>query len=280
MRKTAGSARQRQPTIAGCDIMPFDNFETLFLLLGLAAFMAGFVDAVVGGGGLVQIPALFAAYPTTLPATLFGTNKLSSIVGTFSAAIQYARRIPIVWTVALPSALAALVGSWFGAKAVVYLPAEFIRPVVLFLLVAVAIYTFARKDLGKHAGVRPARNREILLGATIGVVVGFYDGFFGPGTGSFLIFLFVRFIGLDFLSASAVAKIVNVATNLAALLVFSVSVEILWKLGVVMACCNLAGALIGSRLALKHGAVFVRHMFLFVVTLLIGKLGYDLIVGV
>ncbi len=259
--------------------MGLDNLDSLFLFLGLAAFMAGFVDAVVGGGGLVQIPALFAAYPATLPATLFGTNKLSSIVGTFSAAVQYARRIPIVWSVALPSALAALMGSWFGAKAVVYLPPELIRPVVLILLIVVAVYTFARKDFGKHAGVRPARDREMLIGAMIGVTVGFYDGFFGPGTGSFLIFLFVRFVGLDFLSASAVAKIVNVATNLAALVVFSVSVEILWKLGLVMACCNLAGALIGSRLALKHGAVFVRRMFLFVVIILIGKLGYDLLAG-
>lgn len=259
--------------------MGFDNLDSLFLVLGLAAFMAGFVDAVVGGGGLVQIPALFAAYPTTLPATLFGTNKLSSIVGTFSAAVQYARRIPIVWTVAIPSALAALVGSWFGAKAVVYLPPELIRPVVLMLLIAVAVYTFARKDFGRHVGVRSTRNREMLIGGTIGVTVGFYDGLFGPGTGSFLIFLFVRFIGLDFLAASAVAKIVNVATNLAALVVFSVSVEILWKLGLVMACCNLAGALIGSRLALKHGAIFVRRMFLCVVVVLIAKLAYDLFLG-
>lgn len=256
-----------------------ENLNSLFVLLGIAAFMAGFVDAVVGGGGLVQIPALFAAYPTTLPATLFGTNKLSSIVGTFSAAVQYARRIPIVWSVAIPSALAALVGSWFGAKVVVYLPPELIRPVVLVLLVAVAIYTFARKDFGKGADVRPARNREMMIGALIGAAVGFYDGFFGPGTGSFLIFLFVRFIGLDFLSASAVAKIVNVATNLAALAVFSASVEILWKLGLVMASCNLAGALIGSRMALKHGAAFVRRMFLFVVVVLIGKLAYDLLAG-
>lgn len=257
-----------------------EDLDSLFILLGIAAFIAGFVDAVVGGGGLVQIPALFAAYPTTLPATLFGTNKLSSIVGTFTAAVQYARRIPIVWNVAIPSALAALVGSWFGAKAVIYLPPELIRPVVLVLLIAVAIYTFARKDFGRVGGVRSARNREMVIGGAIGMTVGFYDGFFGPGTGSFLIFLFVRFIGLDFLSAAAVAKIVNVATNLAALVVFSVSVEILWKLGVVMACCNLAGALIGSRLALKHGAVFVRRMFLCVVILLIGKLGYDLIVMV
>lgn len=255
-----------------------DNLESVFLLLALAAFVAGFVDAVVGGGGLVQIPALFAAYPNALPAVLFGTNKLSSIVGTFSAAVQYARRIPIVWNVALPAALAALVGSWFGARAVVFLPPDIIRPVVLILLVLVAIYTFARKDFGTH-GRRYARDREIAVGALIGIVIGFYDGFFGPGTGSFLIFLFVRFVGLDFLSASAVAKIVNVATNLAALWVFASSVDILWKLGLVMAVCNLAGALLGSGLALRHGARFVRRFFLGVVVVLISKLAYDLFAG-
>lgn len=254
-----------------------NEFETVFILLGVAAFFAGFVDAVVGGGGLIQIPALFAAYPGMQPATLFGTNKVASIVGTTSAAIQYSRRVAIPWRVALPGAVAALVGSWYGARAVAYLPSEVIRPVVLILLVAVAVYTFIRKDLGTVHDQNLSALREVSIAIAIGFGLGFYDGFFGPGTGSFLIFLFVRTIGMDFLRASVTAKIVNVATNFAALSYFAFNVEVLWKLGALMAVCNLSGALLGSRLAIKHGASFVRKMFLGVVVVLIAKLAYDLL---
>ncbi len=256
------------------------DYEFLFLALGLAAFCAGFVDAVVGGGGLIQIPALFAAFPATLPATLFGTNKLASIVGTASAALQYARRVTIPWRVALPGAVAALIGSWYGAKAVAYLPPTVLRPVILVLLILVAIYTFMRKDLGAVSTERAHDARSTATAVSIGAVVGFYDGFFGPGTGSFLIFLFIRFLGMDFLKASVTAKIVNVATNLAAIGFFVSNVEILWKLAALMAVCNLSGAVIGSRTALRHGTAFVRKMFLGVVSVLICKLSYDLLVAV
>src|SRR5690606_58341 len=159
--------------------------DLLFLTLGLAAFVAGFVDAVVGGGGLIQVPALFAAYPGTSPAILFATNKIASIVGTSSAALQYARRVQVPWAAALPGAVAALFGAWHGAKAVAYLPPSVLRPLILLLLIAVAIYTFVKKDLGLHVreGVSPQRTAAIA--AVIGLTIGFYDGFFGPGTGSF-----------------------------------------------------------------------------------------------
>lgn len=251
---------------------------TLLLFLGFAAFLAGFVDAVVGGGGLVQIPALFTAFPASLPATLFGTNKLASIVGTSSAAIQYARRVAIPWRVALPAAGSALVGAWFGARAVAYLSPAVLKPVILLLLILVAIYTFVRKDFGTGAtAVEPQHSVPPAL--LIGASVGFYDGFFGPGTGSFLIFLFVRFLAMDFLRASVTAKIVNVATNFAALAFFTTHVAILWQAAGVMACSNLAGAIVGSRLALRHGAGFVRKMFLGVVAALIGKMLFDVISG-
>jgi uncharacterized protein len=253
------------------------ELDLVFLMLGCAAFFAGFVDAIVGGGGLIQIPALFAAYPGTTPATLFGTNKLASIVGTSSAAVQYARRVRIPWHAALPGAAAALLGAWYGAKAVAYLPPTLLRPLILVLLIFVAVYTFIRKDLGQQHRESGSRRRDAALAMGIGGVIGFYDGFFGPGTGSFLIFLFIRFLGMDFLHASVTAKIVNVATNLAAIGFFALSVEILWKLALLMALCNLAGAITGSRMALRHGTAFVRKMFLFVVVLLIGKLAYDLL---
>ena len=249
--------------------------EFLFLALGLAALFAGFVDSIVGGGGLIQLPALFAAFPSTAPATLFGTNKLASIVGTTSAAIQYSRRVEIPWRVAGPGAVAALVGSWYGAKAVAYLDPAILRPLILALLVLVAVYTFLRKDLGSVSKEPAHGGRSVAIALGVGAVIGFYDGFFGPGTGSFLIFLFIRLLGMDFLRASVSAKILNVATNLAAISFFVGNVELMWKLAAVMAVCNLTGSVLGSRMALKHGTGFVRKMFLAVVTVLILRLAYD-----
>ena len=249
--------------------------EFLFLALGLAALFAGFVDSIVGGGGLIQLPALFAAFPNTAPATLFGTNKLASIVGTTSAAIQYSRRVEIPWRVAGPGAVAALVGSWYGAKAVAYLDPAILRPLILALLVLVAGYTFLRNDLGSVSKEPAHGGRSVAIALGVGAVIGFYDGFFGPGTGSFLIFLFIRLLGMDFLRASVSAKILNVATNLAAISFFVGNVELMWKLAAVMAVCNLTGSVLGSRMALKHGTGFVRKMFLAVVTVLILRLAYD-----
>lgn len=255
-----------------------ENIGHLLPLLGIAAFFAGLVDAVVGGGGLIQIPTLFTVFPSAMPATLFGTNKLASIVGTASAAMQYARRVAIPWRVAFPGALAALVGSWFGARALAYLSPEILKPLVFGLLVLVAVYTFVRKDFGVGENGGQEGIRAGAVAVAIGGGVGFYDGFFGPGTGSFLIFLLIRFLHMDFLRASVTAKILNVATNIAAIAFFAFNVELLWKAALVMASCNLAGALVGSRLALRHGVTFVRKMFLGVVCVLIGKMAYDLLV--
>lgn len=252
------------------------EIELVYLLLALAAFGAGYVDAVVGGGGLIQTPALLAAFPTTAPATLFGTNKVASIVGTSSAAIQYSRRVRVPWRLALPGALAALIGSWYGAKAVTYLPPDMIRPFVLILLVLVAIYTFIKKDFGTVVSSPREVAGDVLRIVVIGGGIGFYDGFFGPGTGSFFIFLFVRFLAMDFLKASVTAKILNVATNLAAISYFALNVEIMWMLGGMMALANLSGAILGSRMAIRHGAGFVRQVFLVVVSALVLKMTFDL----
>jgi len=251
------------------------DIDFVFLALGLAAFLAGFVDSIVGGGGLIQLPALFTAFPATSPATLFGTNKLASVIGTSSAAIQYSRRVAIPWRVAGPGAAAALVGSWYGARAVAYLDPSVLRPLILVLLVLVAVYTFMRKDLGSASNEPEHGRRSAALAVAIGGVIGFYDGFFGPGTGSFLIFLFIRLLGMDFLRASVSAKILNVATNLAAIAFFVGNVELMWKLAALMAACNLCGAVLGSRMALRHGTGFVRRMFLGVVLVLIARLTYD-----
>jgi uncharacterized membrane protein YfcA len=246
-----------------------------FVLLGTAAFTAGLVDAVVGGGGLIQIPAIFSVFPKEVPATLLGTNKLASIFGTGAAAVNYARRVRVAWSAAGPAALAAFVLSFAGAWTVTRVPGDFVRALLPVILVAVAVYTFRKKDFGSiHAPVHSGMT-ERLWAVGMGAAIGFYDGFFGPGTGSFLMFLFVRFFGFDFLGASAAAKIVNVACNLSALMWFGYSGHLLWQLGLLMALCQVCGSLVGTRLALKHGAGFVRKLFLVVVSLLIVKTGYD-----
>lgn len=246
----------------------------LLLLAGMA-FVAGLVDAVVGGGGLIQIPALFTVLPQAMPATIFGTNKLAAIFGTASAAWRYARRIEVPWRAALPAAAAAFVCSYLGAMAVSLLPREVLRPLVLILLILVALYTFARKDFGSIDHGRHHGSADMLLAMLFGAVLGFYDGFFGPGTGSFLIFVFIRFFGLDFLRASSAAKIVNVATNAAALLYFGAHGQVLWTVAALMAAFNIAGAVFGTHLALRHGSGFVRKVFLAVATALIVKFAYD-----
>ena len=248
---------------------------TNLILLCVVAFAAGLIDAVVGGGGLIQIPALFSVLPQAQPATLFGTNKLASIFGTASAALRYARRIDVPWRAALPAALSAFILSYFGAMTVALMPKEWLRPLVLVLLIVVTAYTYARKNLGTMDQYRVFGRKDMLWAAFLGGAIGFYDGFFGPGTGSFLIFMFVRFFGLDFLRASASAKIVNAATNLAALTFFGANTHVLLITGLAMAVFNIGGSLIGSQLAIRHGAGFVRRVFLGVASLLILKFGWD-----
>jgi uncharacterized protein len=248
---------------------------TEYLFLGAAAMLAGLIDAVVGGGGLIQIPALFSTLPEVAPATLLGTNKLAGVWGTGAAAVNFARRVRVHWSTAVPAALAAFVLAFVGAFTVTKISPDFLRKLLPFVLIAVAIYTFKKKDIGSiHAPLHEGM-RERVFAIGIGGCIGFYDGFFGPGTGSFLVFLFVRFFGFDFLGASAVAKVVNVACNLSALLWFGYSGHLIWQMGAMMAICNVGGSLVGSRLAIKHGSGFVRKLFLLVVSALILKTGYD-----
>ena len=243
------------------------------MLLALAALGAGFIDAVAGGGGLIQVPALFAALPEQTPAALFGTNKGSSVWGTLNAAWRYGRRIALPWHMLLPAAIAAFVFSFAGAAVVSWLPKPLVRPLVLVLLVGVWVYTLLRPGFGRQTHGMPANATS--LAAVVGAFIGFYDGFFGPGTGSFLIFAFVRVFGLDFLAASASAKIVNASTNLAALAWFVPHGQILWPVVAVMATCNIAGSMLGSRMALNHGSGFVRGAFLVVVGALILRIAFD-----
>lgn len=250
-------------------------FTMAFIPLALLAFLAGFVDAVAGGGGLIQLPALFAVLPGAPPATLFGTNKLASIWGTLAASTQYVRRVVLPWRVLRPALVAALVGAFAGARVVSLLPQSLVRYGVLVLLALVAVYTFRRHELGTAHAPRLAPHAEVPAAVATGAVLGFYDGVFGPGTGAFLVFVFVRVFGYDFLHASAASKLVNLATNFAALAWFLPTGHVVWSYAALMAACNIAGALAGSGLAIRHGSAFVRKFFLVVVVVLIVKLAWD-----
>lgn len=245
------------------------------LILSLASLLAGFVDSIVGGGGLIMVPALFAVFPTTQPATLFGLNKGASVWGTAVATVQYARRVDLRWAALLPAAAAGFAGSLGGAWLVTLIDGSFLRKGLPFLLLAVLAYTLAKKELGSTHAPRFTGTAETAAACSIGLVLGFYDGFFGPGTGSFFVFLFVRWLGYDFLNASASAKLLNTATNLAALALFAYKGHVWWHFALTMAVANVVGSVLGTRLALKHGSGFVRIVFIVVVSALILKTGFD-----
>jgi uncharacterized membrane protein YfcA len=245
------------------------------LIVALASLLAGFIDSIVGGGGLVLVPALFATFPQAPPATLLGTNKGASVWGTAFASWQYSRRVEIRWAALLPAAGAGFVASFAGAWLVTRVSPDFLRQMLPLVLLAVLVYTLFKKDLGRTHAPRFSGAREVLVSVALGAVIGLYDGFFGPGTGSFLVFLLVRVLGYDFLSASACAKFINTATNVAALVFFVTKGHIWWHFVLIMALANVLGSLLGTRLALKHGTGFVRLVFIGVVSALILKTGWD-----
>lgn len=250
------------------------------VLLCLAALAAGWVDAVSGGGGLLQLPALLLAVPGATPVQALATNKLSSLMGTSAAAATYARRSRPDLRTALPMALAAFAGAAAGALTASHVPAAAFRPVIVVLLVAAWLWTLLSPSMGQVQALRWGRSRRHYVVAVLaGAAIGFYDGVLGPGTGSFLLIVLVAGLGYSFLSASAAAKFVNVGTNLAALLVFAATGSVLWLLGALMGVCNMAGALVGARMAIRRGSGFVRIVFLVVVGVLIARLGWDVVAG-
>jgi len=252
---------------------------TLFHLATLCslAFCAGLIDSVVGGGGLIQIPALFNVFPATAEAALLGTNKLAAVSGTTVAARSYFGRVHIIWSLVLPAAIAAFMMAFIGAATVSHIPRGVLRPLVLALIVVMAVYVFWKKDFGRVHRPLKVGTRERVLSVLIGGAIGFYDGLLGPGTGSFLIFLFIRFFAFDFLQASASAKFVNIATNIAALAYFVPTGNVLYLVAIPMAIFNMLGAFAGTWVAMKHGTGFVRVLFLTLLLILIFKLAYDMV---
>ena len=249
---------------------------TTVALLVLAAFAAGWVDAVVGGGGLIQLPALLLV-PGMPTVQALATNKLSSAMGTTASAITYYRRVRPGLATALPTAAVAALGSAGGALSAAAVPDGVLEPVVLVALVLVAGYTVLRPAVGGETSLRFSGHRHTLIAALTGAVIGFYDGIAGPGTGAFLVFALVGLLGLAFLEASATAKIINLATNVGALVVFAIDGSVLWTLGFVMGLANLAGGYLGARTAVSAGSRFVRIAFLVVVGVLIVRLAWQVL---
>jgi uncharacterized membrane protein YfcA len=243
----------------------------LFLLA--ASFFAGFIDSIAGGGGLIQLPALLIGLPKSETAEVLGTNKLSAVFGTTTAAALYRKQIRPDPKILLAMGVPAFLGSAGGAVLASRIPTSSMRPMVLVLLIIVAIYTWFKPDLGKFENLRHLPKRRVQIAVFAGVVIGFYDGIFGPGTGSFLMLILVASLGYAFITASAIAKVVNVATNVGAIMVFGINGAVLWQIGIILGVANISGAVLGARLAIKGGSTLVRKVFLLVTVALIVKVG-------
>jgi uncharacterized membrane protein YfcA len=245
------------------------------IFLALAAGFAGFVDAIAGGGGLIQLPALLIGISHKPLPMILGTNKVPSIFGTSSSAIAYFRKVRPDLHATLFMAIPAFIGSVSGARLAASVPKSYFQPVIVLLLISVATYTWKKPELGMHESLRFTNKLRNLMLAGCGLVIGFYDGIFGPGTGTFLVFILVGLIGYHFLKASATAKLVNISTNLGAIISFQFTGHIWWRLGLLLAIANITGATVGARLAIHGGSPLVRKAFLIITTVLIAKVGYD-----
>jgi uncharacterized membrane protein YfcA len=246
-------------------------------LLALAALAAGFVDAVVGGGGLIQLPALVLGLPSASPVQVLATNKLGSICGTSVSSVTYYRRVRPHAGTFVPLMAFAFIGSFGGALIASHIPKDSFQPIVLVVLVGVGAYVLLRPELGAATSLRFSGHRHTLAAMAAGLVVGAYDGALGPGTGSFFVFTLVGLLGYAFLEASAKARMANWATNLAALCVFVPQGAVMWRVGLVMGACNLVGGYLGARTAVSRGARFVRVFFVVVVSAFVIRIGGGLV---
>lgn len=246
------------------------------IILCIAAFAAGFIDSIVGGGGLVQTPATLITLPRYPVATLLGTTKIPSLFGTSIAAFQYAFKVKLQWKLLAIMCSIALLAAYAGSATVSMVSNAFMKPVIFIMLVLVFIYTYTKKDFGLVQEREVPEKITFIWCIIIALLIGFYDGFIGPGAGSFLILFFISILGFDFLKASAHAKLVNVATNVGSIIFFSGSGHILYQYALPMAVCNFAGSIFGARLAILKGNKFIRVFFLIVITGTIIRFGYDI----
>ncbi len=246
-------------------------------LLCFFAFLAGFIDSIVGGGGLVQVPAFFILFPQLSVPQIIGTNRLASAAGTALAAWTYARTVTIPWKTVLFAGVGAATMSYTGSTVQSLLPSAALKPIILVLIVAIAIFTYRKKNFGQHEDIRPAAEQVPWYALAIGMTLGFYNGFVGPGTGSLLVFAFVSVIGYSFLRASALSKMVNVIGDSSSLVFFLFHGYILFHIALPMMVCNMGGSYAGSRLAILRGNAFIRKVFIVVVAGIVLRFGWDVV---
>jgi len=247
-----------------------------FLIILPAVFLAGLVDSIAGGGGLLSVPAYMAA--GLPPHYVLGNNKFSSSFGTLFATLRYHQHGLVDVRVALLSAGFALIGSFLGTSAVLLLRPDFLRLLLIVLIPLVAVLTLTNRSLGReNYSHRQSRQRKYILAALAALLIGFYDGFFGPGTGTFLILFYTLALKYDFVTANANTKVVNLASNIAAVVTFIAHDKVLFVIGIPAAAFGIAGNLLGARLVIRRGGSIIRPVFLFTLILLFAKVLYDLL---
>jgi len=247
------------------------------ILLCFAAFAAGFVDAIVGGGGLIQTPAALVLLRNYPVVNIISCTKLPSFSGTLFAAVQYLKKVKLNYTLTVVMCTIAFFSSFAGSELLSVVSNEFMKPALLIVLVAVAIYTYTKKDFGQHETKDHPFRKELFYSVGISLIIGFYDGFIGPGAGSFLILAFISLLGYDFLHSSAQAKLVNLATNLGSIVLFTIKGKIIWAVAFPMAVCNAFGGILGARIAIVKGNRFIRVFFLIIVIGMLLRFSWDVL---
>jgi uncharacterized membrane protein YfcA len=245
------------------------------ILLCVFAFSAGFVDAIVGGGGLIQTPAALVLLPQYPVATVIGSLKIPACTGTAFATIQYLKKVTLNWRLAAIMCSTAFIAAFAGSEVLTMVSNRFMKPVIFIVLIIVAIYTYSKKNFGQHTHKTHSPKRELGYALLISISIGFYDGFIGPGAGSFLVLAFITLMGFDFLHASANAKLINLSTNFGSIVLFLLKGTILWKVALPMAACNGLGGILGARLAISRGNQFIRVFFMIIITATLLRFGYD-----
>ncbi|WP_333661432.1 sulfite exporter TauE/SafE family protein [Chishuiella changwenlii] len=254
------------------------ELDILFYLC-IVAFIAGFIDSIVGGGGLIQTPLSLAFLPNISISSVIGTLKIPAFSGTAIATYHYLKKVKVDWQLFLIMAICAFGSAFIGSQLLTVVSNEFMKPLLLIILIALAIYTIFKKDFGQAPERNIPYNRVVIYGCAVSIIVGFYDGFIGPGTGTFFILGFVTLLGMDFLKASTNAKLINLATNFGSICLFLIKGQIIWKIALPMAVCNALGGFVGAKLAISKGNQFIRYIFIFVILLSICRFGYEVIIN-
>lgn len=247
----------------------------LIIIAVLGSFLAGYIDAVVGGGGLIQVPLLFILFPSIQPINVIATNRFASVAGTLVAARSYVKQIPLNWKAVLFAGIFATVSSFGGTFLMKSISPQVFKPILLVVLIALAVYTFVKKNVGQVEQVKYKQHQFFIAFSVIGLVMGFYNGVIGPGTGTLLVFSLVHFIGLHFLNASAYAKVINAIADLASLIAFIIQSAVLYKIAIPMMFTNMLGSYVGSKMALQKGNGFIRVFFMIVLGILIIRFAWD-----